>query len=761
MSEITPIPAPVDATAAEALGEAEQRIQRAAITRKKTLSLSGLGLSILPEAVFQLTELEVLELNDNRLTELPESIGLLKRLRSLDIRCNRLTSLPRSMRNLPSLTGLYLHRNEGLGLPGETLELLRTPTSILDYYFQIFRGARPLNEAKLILVGRGGVGKTCLIKRLVYGTFDEREPETPGIEIQPWQVTLPDGDAVRLHVWDFGGQEILHATHQFFLTERTLYLLVLSGREGNPTQDAEYWLQLIKSFGDNSRVLVSLNKSRQHPFDVNRGLLLEKYPNIAGFVITDCQAKIGLRELEGRILDETDRLEHRKTNFPDGWFAIKELLARMKDNYVTWERYQEICRGLGEQSAEEQRKLADFLHILGIALNYREDPRLRDTSVLNPRWVTEGIYSVLHGGQKMMRGGVLRKSDLAYILDSKNYSPSQHDFLLRLMEKFQLCFRVSAIGDAYLVPELLGDNQPDIKDLLAAPGLGFRYQYQVLPEGMLPRFIVQTHGYSEHNPRWRSGVVLERDGCRAVVRADIRERRVDIHITGRETQRRELLAIIRDRFDAQHRDLNGLIVDERVPIPGEPNVTVSYQHLIDSAEDGEEWVRPEGMRKKVRVAELLNGVESPESRARTQVFLSYSHKDIKFLEELRAHLKPLVRARLGAWSDQDIAPGSTALEAISRALATAKVAVMLVSAEFLASDYIHDRELGPLLQRAANGGLRILWVPVGACSYKETPLEHYRPVRSPDKPLALLRTKAERDRAWVEICKMIKAAMGA
>src|SRR5436309_330763 len=83
---------------------------------------------------------------------------------------------------------------------------------------------------------------------------DEREPETPGIEIRPWEVTVGGGGAVRLHVWDFGGQEILHATHQFFLTERTLYLLVLSGREGNPTQDAEYWLQLIRSFGGASRV---------------------------------------------------------------------------------------------------------------------------------------------------------------------------------------------------------------------------------------------------------------------------------------------------------------------------------------------------------------------------------------------------------------------------------------------------------------------------------------------------------------------------
>ena len=68
--------------------------------------------------------------------------------------------------------------------------------------------------------------------------FDPKRKETPGIEIHTWPLKH-GGETVRLHVWDFGGQEILHATHQFFLTERTLYLLVLTGREGKATEDAE------------------------------------------------------------------------------------------------------------------------------------------------------------------------------------------------------------------------------------------------------------------------------------------------------------------------------------------------------------------------------------------------------------------------------------------------------------------------------------------------------------------------------------------
>jgi len=142
---------------------------------------------------------------------------------------------------------------------------------------------------------------------------------------------------------------------------------------------------------------------------------------------------------------------------------------------------------------------------------------------------------------------------------------------------------------------------------------------------------------------------------------------------------------------------------------------------------------------------------------RNKVFISYSHKDTKFLEELLLHLKPLERAGLvSKWSDKQIAPGSQWFDEIKDALVGAKVAVMMVSPGFLASDFIHEHELGPLLKEAEQGGVRILWIPVRACSYKETLLKNYQAVISPDKPLAEM--KAERNKAWVKVCEEIKNA---
>jgi internalin A len=691
----------------------------AELTQLENFDASDNQITKLPDSYCQLSQLRALELRSNRLPALPKLLGRLSKPKCLDASANRLTELPESLRELPLLLELYLHGNSDLCIPAEVFgpgredigvgrKARAAPASILDYYFRIRSGRRALNEAKLILVGRGGVGKTCLVNRLLHDKFEHQE-ETPGIAIRPWEIEMANGDRVRLHVWDFGGQRILHGTHQFFLTERTIYLLVLSGREDSATQDAEYWLQLIRSFGSDSKVIVALNKSSEHPFDINRGLLLEKYSFIAEFVKTDCADATGLSELKHLIYEQTDALEHRKAAFPSEWFGIKERLAGMEENFVTWEQYQAICRGSGENDPNAQRELARFLHILGIALHYADDPRLHDTRVLKPTWVTEGIYTVLRAGQREDRGGVLCPSDLAKALDPKQYPASKHDFLLRLLERFQLCFRLPGPIERYLVPELLGENQPEIKTLLDAPGLGFRYQFEVLPEGLLPRFIVQTQAYSEGNPewRWRTGVVLARDRCQAVVRADARERRVNIYVTGSRSRRRELLAVIREKFDEQRRDLKGLVVDERVPVPGEKDpsgkeVTVSYRHLLDLEEDGEEEYRPEGMRTPVRVEELLNGVESKESRAarrmqqkfsgikepptlrkhpKRHVFLSYCHDNASEVAVLR---DGLIAAEESVWWDQDIIGGRDWKQEIRRAIKDAYAIVLCLSKELSA-----------------------------------------------------------------------------
>jgi hypothetical protein len=143
------------------------------------------------------------------------------------------------------------------------------------------------------------------------------------------------------------------------------------------------------------------------------------------------------------------------------------------------------------------------------------------------------------------------------------------------------------------------------------------------------------------------------------------------------------------------------------------------------------------------------------------VFISYSHRDKEWRKDLEIHLKPYLReGSITSWSDEQIVAGSQWLGEIKSALAQTKIAVLLVTPDFIASDFIHEHELGPLLKEAKQGGVKILWVPVRASAYKKTALKDYQAVRDPDKPLANM-MEADRDPAWVSICEEIEKQLTA
>jgi internalin A len=144
---------------------------------------------------------------------------------------------------------------------------------------------------------------------------------------------------------------------------------------------------------------------------------------------------------------------------------------------------------------------------------------------------------------------------------------------------------------------------------------------------------------------------------------------------------------------------------------------------------------------------------------RDQVFFSYSHKDKKWLELFQLSLRPLIRAnQFSVWDDTKINAGDVWRDEIKQALASAKVAVLLVSMNFLNSDFIAENELPPLLEAAQNEGLKIILVVIGHSLFEETELERYQAVNDPSKPLAGM-TAAKREKELVRICKKIKEAV--
>jgi internalin A len=438
----------------------------------------------------------------------------------------------------------------------------------------------------------------------------------------------------------------------------------------------------------------------------------------------------------------------------------------MADNYISFEQYRHICKTDGEKDFGAQNSLAVHLHSLGIALNYKDDPRLRDTHVLNPHWVTNGIYTLLNAEELAHSNGELEAACLSRNLDIQNYPPERHGFLLDLMRKFELCFRFQEDENRYLIPDLLDKQRPEqATDFDPAECLNFRYEYPVLPEGLLPRFIVRTHVLSEHQLRWRTGVILDFEGNRALVEADPQDKCVSISVKGPMASRRRLLAVIRSDFERIHSSFK-FKPKELVPVPGHPNISLPYQDLL-VMEQNRLTKFPQvidGQVVQLNIRDLLNGVDLEGSRQAKskldrhsdalRLFYSYSHKDETLRDELETHLKLLQRQGLiQPWHDRRILPGDEWADDIDDNLNRADIILLLISADFIASDYCYEKEMQRAMERHNNSEAVVIPIILRPTDWQKTPFSKLQFLPKDADPVTQWR---DRDAAWLNVETGIK-----
>ncbi|MDO8444569.1 MAG: leucine-rich repeat domain-containing protein [Deltaproteobacteria bacterium] len=257
----------------------------------RNLVFLDIGLNVierLPFDLHNLTNLEYLRLGSNKFTELPPGIGKLtklqtliadhlalsvfpsevtdlKQLRILNLSNNKIVDLPREFTKLISLRDFIISGNNLTRPPLEIMS--RGPGAIINYLHAFDKDGDVfhIREAKLLIVGQGAVGKTFLMNSLIHDeapkkgkttSSSKKTATTEGIDINSWYVLTKDNSYFRINFWDFGGQEIYHATHQFFLTKRSLYLFVWDARKEDNILDFDYWLNTIKLLSDSSPVII-------------------------------------------------------------------------------------------------------------------------------------------------------------------------------------------------------------------------------------------------------------------------------------------------------------------------------------------------------------------------------------------------------------------------------------------------------------------------------------------------------------------------
>lgn len=442
------------------------------LTNLTELLLRLENLREVPKWVLSLKNLKILDLYGTRIEEIPDNINDLKNLKVLDLCCVHLKKMPCAILdlNLPfkdcfnekDLPGIYFCDST---CENPSTEIIYGGRKRMEFYYNSYETVAQ-NEVRVILLGKKGAGKTSLVQRMCEledgkPHFVEGNEWTEGISIND----LKCNNGV-LHVWDFGGQEMMLSTHTLFLRDHCIYIIVLNARQGD---EPEGWLDYINQFGRNSSVFIVNNHMDMADIsqvDINR--LKRLYPDLS--IVSDCiwetscvkPDKFPINKLYEQILVSAEKYFSRKISYT--WSSLNTKLGNMKKkgksvNYITHEDYLKICDKCGIMESEEKVGALIWLNEIGTVFTYgnpRALGKMNEYKILKPVWVTDAIYRIINNNINLERDICLISHDeirraLLYgkgeNQTSNMYTDAEVVFILEVMRKFNLSFQCSEIDE--------------------------------------------------------------------------------------------------------------------------------------------------------------------------------------------------------------------------------------------------------------------------------------------------------------------------
>ncbi len=536
----------------------------ATLEKLSVLVINDNKIANLPETFVEMTSLTKINLGGNRLASLPESLIKLQNLEELNLSNNHLTQLPVAIAKLQKLTLLDVSGNQLESPPQEVA--VKGVNFIRQYFRQLGEeGQDHLYEAKLLIIGEGGAGKTTLIKKIENPGYQLRdEKSTDGIHVLNWSFPIKGNKLFRVNIWDFGGQEIYHATHQFFLTKRSLYVLVVDTRRDDT--DFYYWLNVVELLSDNSPLLIVKNEKQDRHREINERLLRGEFDNLKTVLSCNLADNRGLANIKKEIMHYVWNLPHIGSPLPKTWVRVREILEKDNRNYISFDEFLGICKDNGFLKLKDSILLSGYLHDLGVCLHFQDDWLLRKIIILKPHWGTDAVYKVLDNPTVIRNLGRFSHSDLLGIWNSSD-DANMHDELIQLMMKFKLCYQIPNSTDTYIAPQLLTENQPNLLKRPDKGSLILRYVYEFMPKGLISQFIVAIHPFiaihDGESLMWKSGVVIRKDQTDADVVEYYGKREIRVEVVG--AHKKELLTIVMHELDKIHSTYKRLRYDKLVP----------------------------------------------------------------------------------------------------------------------------------------------------------------------------------------------------
>lgn len=584
-------------------------------------------------------QIENINLNASLLQSLPDSIRVLRKLCVLDLSNLSLSDLPNWLPEL-GLEFYYTGYGHGINLvntkiKGVDMSIFAQPQRVVLQWFEerkkSYMGAgAPLNEVKVVFLGDGEAGKSHTIARLLNNGGNPKNfdgESTPGIVITDKKYEIGNR-IVQVHFWDFGGQEILHSMHRMFLTERTLYVILINARDDTQDDRARYWLHNVKSFANGAPVLLVLNKIDQNPnASVNESDLRAIYPGLTEVVkmsaMNDSQRTF-IANFTEAMKRQIGNMDNISFFFPATWRKVKQSLQGMSENYILGSKYAEICETSGVQDDSDLRmNLLNWFNDLGISICYGGNVRLKDYVILRPNWITNAVYAILFNKHPEVKNGIIshdaifeiiqpskKKKDIFRRANSAEaYTVQEIDYILGVVRKFRLSFQVR--DNQEFIPMLCQRESLPVAAEFAADNeaLEFHMTFDYLPNNVLHRLMVEMRQDLDTSQVWRTGACFYQraTGLSAVVKSEGNVLKIYVRSAKKSHKANTYLCIIKDAIDYIIEDMNIEKPFNEVIYKLEGKVQAfDYDELVESLDNGETHRYSRAHKRRLPIEDILN-----------------------------------------------------------------------------------------------------------------------------------------------------------
>ncbi len=583
------------------------------LNRLQYLNLSSNNSLTSLEFESTMAELEHLDMSDGKLKSLKIPAGCHK-LRWLDVsrnemesfvmmgECRSLVHLDLSnnvlrnfkgelMSKFPDLERLYLKNNP---LPDSKKSSVEKQANCIHFMRAFWReiqekGSTENNEYKILVVGNGGVGKSCLIERLVHDRFEKHHLSTHGVQIENNVSLIQYGGKSKfpyiLNIWDFGGQDIYHETHRLFMQSKAIYLVLWDDDtfekeystiiENNVPRQYEnrklsYWLHYIQQLGGESPVIVIKTKAKTPTRGLAEDLSQRAIKQAEEIALLKLKfekvfSRLDFHEVDSAITDWTENgfkrlLDYLKDSIaslkrdeelPNSWIRLRQHLRNLqvkKDKTLSFDEYMGIASDYVEEE-ESMNILENWLVPSGVVF-YRKG-YFHDAIILDQAWAIKAIYTLFNRTQKVGYYHFIEKNQGKFTGEDlisvwKDRSDAERQLFVSFMLSCELCFEITQKEEdkqiefkdrVFVAPQLMSKERPEgtIKYFRKNQDLlHIRFEHILLHYGIIQSFIVQTQSLANVDNIWRNGILIEEKGISALIQAEKNEIHVEVPIEGLE-----------------------------------------------------------------------------------------------------------------------------------------------------------------------------------------------------------------------------------